>query len=96
MSIIMPYLNQTAVLKVYSGTNEYAENSHTAKTIRCRIDDTNKLVRTSEGQEVVSSAVVYTNEVITVKDLVNDRIVLSVKKQVMLDGSVSHYEAWLL
>lgn len=62
---------QTVTWQPRSSLNSYGEPTFgTAVTIACRVERDVKMVRTADGQEVVSSAQVYTDEVhgVTVKD----------------------------
>ena len=94
--MINKYLDTTAILKRWASTDEYNEHTYTTITIPCRIDGATRLVRTVEGQEIVSTAVVFTKDLVTTKDLINDRIVVDVKVMSFLGSGPNHYEVYLL
>lgn len=93
--MIGKYLDTTATLKRWVSTDTYAEHTYTQTTIPCRMDNGNRLVRTTEGQEIISTATVFTKDLVTTKDLINDRIVLDVKIMAMLGEAPNHYEVFL-
>lgn len=90
------YLNQTAILSKFVSMSEYAEMTYTTSTIVCRKDSNNKLIKKPDGVDVVCDTMVITKTPVTVKDLVDGRTVASVKTPALLDGSISHYEVYLL
>ena len=55
---------QTVVWQPRASLNAYGEASFgAAVTVPCRIEQTNKMTLTAEGQEAVSTAQVYTDQV---------------------------------
>lgn len=62
---------QTVAWQARSALNSYGEPSFAAAvSIKCRVEQDVKMVRTADGQEVVSGAQVYTDEIhgVTAKD----------------------------
>jgi hypothetical protein len=57
--MIEGYLNQRAVWKRKTGSNEYGEPTTSSKTISVRWEGKRRLVRDNQGQEVVSEARVF-------------------------------------
>lgn len=99
--IITPFLQQTATLKRSTGPDSYGEQGHAAGvTIPVRWFYENKMVRDTEGREVVSTAHISTRESISTQDLVTDedgrdREVIAVRKNRDVDGVFSHFVASL-
>lgn len=90
------YANQSLTLIHYASRNQYDEGvSPTTTTIKGRKETGNKLVRSSTGQEVVSSAVVFTGSSVTEGDLIDGDLVAAANPQIDLNGQVVFYKAWL-
>lgn len=91
------YANQNLTLIHYASTNQYNEGANPiTSTIKGRKETGNKLVRNKEGQEVVSSACVFTDSVIIGGDLIDNDLVTSVNPAIDLSGTIKFYKAWLI
>jgi hypothetical protein len=94
--MIEGYLNQRAVWKRKTGSNEYGEPVTKQKTIKVRWEGQRRLVRDNEGREVVSEARVFCVEPVKPGDILKnedrDWPVISVSIVPGLDGSESHRE----
>ena len=62
--MIEGYLNQRAVWKRKTGSNEYGEPTTSSKTISVRWEGKRRLVRDNQGREVVSEARVFCIETV--------------------------------
>ena len=89
------YLNQSMTWKHISSINKYNEPTYTTSTIKGRKETGHKLVRNSQGEEVVSTACVFTLSAIEKCDLIDDEIVISVESNVELNGTTKFYEVYL-
>ena len=89
------YLNQNLSWEHATSVNEYNEPTYTTLTIKGRKEIGSKLVRNPQGQEVVSSACVFTKSAIENNDLIDDKLVISMESCVDLDGSIKWYEGYL-
>ena len=94
--MIEGYLNQRAVWKRKTGSNEYGEPVTKQKTIKVRWEGKRRLVRDNEGREVVSEARVFCVEPVKPGDILKyedrDWPVISVSIVPGLDGIDSHRE----
>jgi hypothetical protein len=93
--MIEEYANQTLTLKKPLSVNEYNEATYSTTTIRGRKETGIKLVRNNQGEEVVSSARVFTGTAITANDLIDNDLVLAVDTAIDLDGTVGYYTGYL-
>ena len=100
MSMVTPYLKQTAGLKRYlrstdTGRAEYAETVE----IPCRVQADRRLVRDEKGNQVVSESALYCDERVGPKDVlvVDEREypVIRTATKVDLDGRYDHTEVRL-
>jgi hypothetical protein len=94
--MIEGYLNQRAVWKRKTGSNEYGEPVTKQKTIKVRWEGKRRLVRDNEGREVVSEARVFCIEHVKPGDILKyedrDWPVIAVSVISGLDGIDSHRE----
>ena len=95
--MIEGYLNQRAVWKRKTDSNEYGEPTFaTGKEIAVRWEGKRRLVRDNEGREVVSEARVFCVDAVKPGDILKyedrDWPVISVSIVPGLDGSESHRE----
>lgn len=86
------YANQTLSWQHVSSVDEYNEPTYTTTSIAGRMETGNKLVRDQYGQEVVSTATVYTESAVDNGDLIEGKIVIQVNKMIGFDGNVKFYE----
>jgi len=93
--MIGDYANQSLTLKKVASTNEYNEKTYTSSTIKGRKETGFKLIRNQFGQETVSSATVFTQTLVNVDDLIDDKLVIAVNQEIALNGSVAFYEVYL-
>ena len=94
--MIKDYLNQTATWHCATGQNEYGEPVTSSKTIKVRWEGKRRLVRDSQGREVVSEARVFCTEAVKPGDILEhggrEWPVISVSIVPGLDGSENHRE----
>lgn len=94
--MIEGYLNQRAVWKRKTGSNEYGEPVTKQKTIKVRWEGKRRLVRDSQGREVISEARFFCFEKVNPDDIAeyngHEWKVIAVSEIVDLDGNISHYE----
>lgn len=79
-----------------TGINEYNEPTYATSTIKGRKETGFKLIRNAQGQEVVSSATIFTKSAISNNDLIDGKQVISVESMIELNGSVMFYEVYLI
>ena len=96
LELVSCYLNQTLEWKNVTGVNEYNEPTHVTSSIKGRKETGFKLIRNSQGQEVVSSATVFTESAIINNDLIDGKLVISVESMIELNGSIMFYEVFLI
>ena len=94
--MIEGYLNQKAVWKRKTGSNEYGEPVTKQKTIKVRWEGKRRLVRDNEGREVVSEARVFCTEAVKPGDELEFDgrrwPVIAVSTVPGLDGKENHRE----
>ena len=94
--MIKDYLNQTATWHCATGQNEYGEPVTSSKTIKVRWEGKRRLVRDSQGREVVSEARVFCTEAVKPGDILEhggrEWPVIAVSTVPGLDGIDSHRE----
>ena len=94
--MIEGYLNQRAVWKRKTGSNEYGEPVTKQKTIKVRWEGKRRLVRDNDGREVVSEARVFCIEAVQPGDELEYGgrrwPVITVSLIPGLDGEESHRE----
>ena len=94
--MIKDYLNQTATWHQTTGQNEYGEPVTSSKTIKVRWEGKRRLVRDSQGREVVSEARVFCTEAVKPGDILEhggrEWPVIAVSTVPGLDGKESHRE----
>ena len=94
--IMDDYLNQSATIRSKTGTNAFGEPVFTDVPIKCRWEANQKLLRDTQGQQVVSVGRVFTNVAVKPTDLLNDGsrdwVVISVADMPDLDGITQYWE----
>lgn len=94
--MIEGYLNQRAVWKRKTGSNEYGEPVTKQKSIKVRWEGKRRLVRSKDGREVVSEARVFCAEAVQAEDLLEygGRAwpVIAVSETPGLDGETLFWE----
>ena len=93
--MIEAYANQSLTLEKAGALNSYGEFTYATSTIKGRKQTEFKLVRNSTGQEVVSTAQVFTTTAITVNDRIDGQVVIAVQSAVDIDGAVQFYQVYL-
>lgn len=91
------YLNQNLTWAAKSTLNDYGEQTYAAATtIKGRKEAQSKIIRNEQGEEVTINAVAYTDELVSIGDKVDGRIVVSLDALVDLDGDVMFYACGLI
>jgi hypothetical protein len=94
--MIEGYLNQRAVWKRKTGSNEYGEPVTKQKSIKVRWEGKRRLVRDNQGREVVSEARVFCVEAVQAGDELEHGgrrwPVIAVSTVPGLDGAENHRE----
>ena len=90
------YFNQSLLLQKVASNNEYNEPTYTSSTIKGRKETGNKLIRNAQGQEIVSTACVFTLSSVSNGDLIDGRVVVSVENSIDLNGKVAFFEVYLI
>ena len=93
--MIEDYFVDKKLWKHKTGVDDYNQPIYEDKTIDCRFNQKIKLVRDKTGTQVVSQAQVYCKDAVTIDDLVDGRVVLSVLTLDGLDGQIEGYEVML-
>ena len=93
------YTNQTITRKTIASTNEYNENTYTNSSIKVRFIYKRQNIRTPDGVEIDSKAIVYTKTALKETDLITfdskDWVVRHVENWVDLNGNVIGYKGVL-
>ena len=93
------YTNQSITKKTKGAVNAYNEATYASSTIKGRFEYKRNLVRDVNGEEVVSSAVLYTETDVNPDDIINydsrDYPVINVEDVVGLNGTVEFYQVFL-
>ena len=79
------YCTQSGEWKHKTGIDDYNQPSYDTKTIDCRILDQEKLVRNKQGEQILSTSTVFTQENVQLDDLINGRTVIGRKSLDLLD-----------
>lgn len=91
------YANQSLVWNHVLTINDYNEAAtYSTATIKGRMETGHKLVRNNKGEEVVSSARVFTESAVECGDLIDEKLVISVESTIKLNGSVGYYTVFLI
>ena len=94
--MVKDYLNQTATLKITTGYDGYGDPITEERAIPVRWEGKRRLVRDSQGREVISEARFFCLEKVKPDDIAEyagaEWRVITVSEIVDLDGNLSHYE----
>ena len=90
------YFNQSLTWKHVASINDSNEPTYITSTIKGRKETGNNLVRNAQGQEVVSSAAIFTGSAIANNDKIDGRLVISVDAMINLNGTIKFYEVYLI
>ena len=97
--LISEYLNQSITLKAKASVNAYNESTYTSSTIKARFEYKRRMVRNRDGEELLSTAQVFTEAQVKPDDVLTfdgrDWQVITVENCVDLEGNVNHYEVFL-
>lgn len=93
--MIDAYTNQSITWQRIASVNAYNEPTYLSTTIKGRLEEGFKQVRTATGEEVTSSARCYTKALVGIGDLLDDRVVIALNKMFNLSGSEKFREVWL-
>jgi len=93
------YTNQEVKIKRVLGKDEYGDIQTEIKTIKGRLQFKHKIVVNAEGQQVTSSATLYTKENLKLSDYIvyNDKEfkIIAISEIVGLDGNVEFREVYI-
>ena len=90
------YANQSMALKRVTSVSDTNTPTYSSSTIKGRKETGNKLIRNAQGQEVVSSATVFTQSAVSVNDTIDGSTVIAVSPEIGLDGTIEFYEVYLI
>ena len=97
--MLKDYLNQTITRKTISSVNGYNEKTYSTGTITGRFIYKREKIRTAEGEEITSNAIVYSVIAISEGDVITydnkDWVVRFVYPHIFLDGSTMGYKGVL-
>ncbi|MBC8587107.1 hypothetical protein [Paratissierella segnis] len=93
------YTNQLIQIKSIVGKDEYGDIQTEIKTIKGRLQFKNKIVANAEGQQVTSSATLYTKENLKLTDYIvynnKEFKIIAISEIVRLDGNVEFREVYV-
>lgn len=93
------YTNQEVKIKRVIGKDEYGDVQTEIKTIKGRLQFKHKIVVNAEGQQVTSSATLYTKENLKLSDYIvyNDKEfkIIAISEIVNLNGEVEFREVYI-
>jgi hypothetical protein len=82
--MITAYLNQTVTLQRQGAVDRYGQPTFTSVTLPARVQQRMKMIRTSEGDQVVSDATVFLRPDVSPAPQVRDRVVFNGKAYAVL------------
>ncbi len=93
------YTNQEVKIKRILGKDEYGDVQTEIKTIKGRLQFKHKIVVNAEGQQVTSSATLYTKENLKLSDYIvyNDKEfkIIAISEIVNLNGEIEFREVYI-
>lgn len=93
------YMNQIVTVKVVKGKDEYGDLITETKQIKGRLQFKHKIVVNQEGQQVTSSATLYTKENLKLSDYIvyNDKEfkIIAISEIVNLNGEIEFREVYI-
>lgn len=89
------YYNQSLTWESVTGVSDTNVPTTSSTTIAGRMELGYRLIRNSLGEEIISTAVVFTDSEVEVNDFINGKLVISALPQISLNGTVHHYEIYL-
>lgn len=90
------YFNQSLVWEDVISVDHYNEKTVLTTTLKGRLESGFKLVRNEQGEETVSSGVVFTRSAVSVNDKVDGRLVIASEPKRDLSGTIQFYEVYLI
>lgn len=93
--MLKPYANQSIVWEHATERDEYYQPTPVTSTILGRLEDGFKLIRNSEGEQVVSTGVLFTETAVAVGDKIDGRLVIASSPNRGFDGEIVFYEVYL-
>jgi len=91
----MEYFTLPISWKSVTSISDTNKPTTTSTTIKGRMELGYTLVRDQTGEEIVSTACIFTKSAVAVNDYVNDKLVISSIPEISLDGTVHHYEVYV-
>lgn len=93
------YMNQNIQIKRVVGKDEYGDTQTEIKTIKGRLQFKHKIVVNAEGQQVTSSATLYTKENLKPTDFIlykeKEFRIIAMSEAVGLDGNIEFWEVYV-
>lgn len=93
------YTNQEVKIKRVLGKDEYGDVQTEIKTIKGRLQFKHKIVVNAEGQQVTSSATLYTKSDLKLSDFIlyngKEFRIIAISEIVGLDGNVEFREVYI-
>ncbi len=93
------YTNQEVKIRRVVGKDEYGDIQTETKTIKGRLQFKHKIVVNAEGQQVTSSATLYTKENLKMTDFIvynnKEFQVIAISEIVGLDGNIEFREVYV-
>lgn len=93
---MIDYMPQVVKLERVTSTDAYNKKTYTESYFAARLDATFSQVRTDSGTVVTCGTLVTSYKELLIGDRVDGREVVRVDPIRWLDGSISHYEAYLV
>ncbi len=89
------YLNQDVTWESKTGKDGYNKPVYASSEIKARKEKKRRMVRDTQGEEVVSETTLYTQSAIGLEDRIDSEEVINVSEWIDKDGSVIGYEVFL-
>lgn len=97
--MLTEYTNQLIQIKQIIGKDEYGDIQTEIETIKGRLQFKHKIVVNAEGQQVTSSATLYTKENLKLSDFIiyngKEFKIIAISEIVGLDGNVEFREVYI-
>ena len=98
--MIKGYLNQTVLHGRVTDIDKCGEKTTASNKIKCRFEHKTKMIKNAEGRVVIANALIFTIIPLNINDNVtyNNKTytVVTTESCVHLNGTVSHYESWVV
>ena len=97
--MLTEYTNQLIQIKKIIGKDEYGDTQTEIKTIKGRLQFKHKIVVNQEGQQVTSSATLYTKENLKLSDYIvynnKEFKIIAISEIVNLNGEIEFREVYI-